>query len=182
MHDTIARNKDTVSHLNITTQKSIVGKNNLIAHSAVVTDMRTRHEEIFIADRCRRTRGCTAVNLNVFAKNIVSAYSEVGFFPFVTFVLGGITQNNARMDFVAFADLRPASQICMRHDSRAALYPDRAFDDDVRANLDFGVNFRLGIDNGRRMNAHENNNYPVYFPTPGGYRFKTEIRKSEARL
>src|SRR5262245_33535777 len=82
------------------------------------------------------------------------------------------------MDFVAFADLRPASQIRMRHDSRATLYPDRAFDDDVRANLDFGVDFRLGIDHGRRMNAHENDNSPSpsLFPTPRGYRLKTDIR------
>src|SRR5262245_14850731 len=60
------------------------------------------------------------------------------------------------MDFVVFADLRPASQIGMRHDSRATLDPNRAFDDHVRSNLDFGVDCGLGIDNSGRMNAHEN--------------------------
>src|SRR5262249_4302628 len=125
----------------------------------------------------------TAVNLNVLAKNIASTDSKVGFFPCVTFVLGCITQNNAGMDFVAFADLRPASQIRMRHDSRATLYPDRAFDDDVRANLDFGVDFRLGIDHGRRMNAHENENSPslVCFPRQEATDSKRNSQ-TEARL
>jgi hypothetical protein len=72
----------------------------------------------------------------------------------------------------------------MRHDSRATLYPDRAFDDDVRANLDFGVDFRLGIDHGRRMNAHENDNYPflVGFPTPTGLPTQNQNSQSEAGL
>src|SRR5262249_42083539 len=120
------------------------------------------------------------MDLNVLAKNIASAYSEIGFFPFVTSVLGGITQDNTRMDFVVFTDLRPASQIGMRHDSCATLDPHRAFDDHVRADLDFGVDCGLGIDHGRRMNAHENDNYPFQFVSPCQEGLPTQNRNSQS--
>lgn len=95
------------------------------------------------------------MDLNVLAKNIVIADLEIALFSSIGFVLRGIPEDDSRMDFIIFPDLRPTCQVRMGHDPRSPLDPDGSLDHHIGANLGFRINLGAPVNHGCRMNSHK---------------------------
>ena len=114
MHYAIAGEKHVVADFDIAAEQSAVGENNIIAQLAVVADMRRRHEKIIVADDGRRSGGGAAMDLHIFANNIVIADLKIRLLPLISFVLRRAAEHGAGMNFVADTDFRPAGEIGVR--------------------------------------------------------------------
>src|SRR5215467_15314907 len=95
------------------------------------------------------------MHLDMLAKDIVVTYFQIRFLAFVGFVLRRVTENGSRMNVIILADLGPTGYVGVRHNARATSHLDRPVNNDIRTNLNLGVDLRLDIDNGGGMNTHE---------------------------
>ena len=105
MHHAIAGDENIVANFDVAAEQRAVGENDIIAQSAVMTDVRSRHEKIVIADGRRRSGSSAAMDLHMLADEVVVADAQISLLAFVGSVLGRIAEHRARMNFIVFADL-----------------------------------------------------------------------------
>ena len=71
--------KRSVVHAHVTGQQTIVRDNDIVSDLAIVSDMRSDHQEILVADFRRAALGGAAMNGAVFADNIVVSDLDLRF-------------------------------------------------------------------------------------------------------
>src|SRR5262245_19602450 len=154
MHGAIPRDKHAVADFHITAQQSAIGKDDMVPELAVMADVGSRHEKIMVADRGCRRWGSGAMDLHVLTKNIMVANMQEGLRARVGLVLRRTAQHSTWMDFVVFADIRPAGEAGVRHHAGATFDSNAPFDNNVRTDLDVAVDLGFGVNHRGGMNRH----------------------------
>jgi len=81
MKDTTAAEKCPIVHANVTAEQTTVGDDHIVANCAIVTEMRTGHQKILVADYGRAPVRAPAMDGAVFANDILIANLDLVFVP-----------------------------------------------------------------------------------------------------
>jgi hypothetical protein len=73
MKDAAAAEKCAVVYVNVTAEQTIVGDDRIVSNRAIVAEMRTGHQKIFVADFGRAPFRAPAMDGAVFANDILIA-------------------------------------------------------------------------------------------------------------
>jgi hypothetical protein len=105
MKDTTAAEKCSIVHANVTAEQTIVGDNHIVSNCTVVTEVRSGHQKIFVADYGRAPVRAPAMDGAVFANDVLIANFDPRFsFRRERKILRRRANNGAVSDEITSAD------------------------------------------------------------------------------
>ena len=152
MHQRVAGDEHPVLHRDVACQQRAIRQNDMIAHRAIVRDVRVGHDEIIGADHRGVFNFRGAIDGGVFAKDVVIADDQARRFVFVFQILRRIANDTASMKFIARTDLRHAGEIRVRPHNTIRAQLHGGINDSEGTDADIGAEFRLRVDGSGRMN------------------------------
>jgi hypothetical protein len=153
MEDATAAQKCTVIHAHVTAQQTIVRDYNVVSDCAVVSDVRSGHQEIFIADFGGASIGCPAMNRAMFTNNIFVPNLDPRFaLGGKRKILGRRADDRAMSDKIAVSNQYFALDYGMRLNGCFLADGDVWADYRIRPNLNPTSDLRLRIDDRSGMN------------------------------
>src|SRR5439155_19634430 len=108
MHGRSATHIGAIFHLHVTAEQYVIDQNAMVAHTAIVPDVRTDHQHVVIADDRLGIVVPAAMDGCVLANPIVAADEQRAARVVDMHVLGPAADDGALPDLVVQAERRPA--------------------------------------------------------------------------
>src|SRR3981081_4532149 len=167
MHSGETAHDGVVAHFYVTSECPVIGKNNFVAHGAIVANMTVGQKISAITDARFAVARCAAIDRDKFAKGILIADLEISRLAFVFQILRLLADRAISVKFIARARAhRPAKRDVML---QPAMFAERH----IRSDHAIGSNFasrsdlRAMIDNRSGMNSfsHLSRNVNINSPS-----------------
>lgn len=151
-----AGNDGMIFDFDVAAESAVVGENDVIAHLAVVRDVRVAQEKIVRANARGRVGMGAAMDGRVFAEHVAVPDLEISRLAFVLEILGLAADRSEgeKLVVLSYAGGTVEDDVGVKNAVIADLH-SRA-DDAIRSDPDVRAEFRFGRDDGRRMNHGPN--------------------------
>src|SRR5229473_1070982 len=143
-----------IAHLHMTRQGRIVRKHDFVAHRAIVSNVTIGEKISAAADPRFSFTGRAAIDSDEFAKRVLVADIEVGWFALIFQILRLLANRAVSIELVSRAGARWPGKSDVMLQPAILAERDLRSDHAVRTNDRSGANLRPFIDNRARMNLH----------------------------
>ena len=153
-----------VSNLDMPGQQHVVDQGDAAPQHAVVSDVSAAEQEAILADNRLGLRLGSTMHGHVLSQDRTATNATKASTPLETNVLRFVPDDHAGMKYAILFDRRPAGQVNVWIETTAGRDADVSLDHAERSDLDAGVDFGFGINDGRWVNRHD----AIQFDAPAG--------------
>ncbi|OIQ63858.1 hypothetical protein GALL_545990 [mine drainage metagenome] len=148
MHPGKAAQDCVIAYMHVSGQRSIIGKDGIVSHLAIMRQMDIRHDPVIVADAgYTRVLYRPDVKRAELANNVAIAYFQSGRFTCIFFILRDFTQRTKLENLIIASNRGVPVNHCMGGNSGTIADLHVFADDAVRADADIRAQLCAGVNN-----------------------------------